>query len=52
VGKHVNSPGGVDERNKETMQVPETADDAPLLYVEMDGQKYGVYRRRPVGFVS
>ncbi len=52
VGKHVNSPGPNDDRNKETMQVPDTTDDDPFLFVEMDGQRYAVYKRRPIGFIG
>lgn len=52
VGKHVNSPGSSQDRNKDTMQVPDTADDNPLLFVEMDGQRYALYKRRPIGFAE
>ena len=52
VGKSVHSPGFCDDRNKETMQVPDTGDDKPFLFVEMDGQRYACYKRRPIGFVE
>lgn len=49
-GKHVHSPGSDDDRNKETMTVQDATDERPLLYVQMDGAKFLVYRKQHVGF--
>lgn len=49
VGKHVNSPGNPHDDPARPMTVHES-DDAPLLFVEMNGEKFRIMRSTKVGF--
>lgn len=49
-GRYVHRYSFDDARNKETMSVSDSVEDRPFLYVEMDGEKFCIYRKERAGF--